>query len=87
MDRLLKYANFMTLRHPFTTLNVETIFIKEVVRLHEFTISMVSDWDKVFMSTFWREPFRVQETNFLRSIAYHPQTDGKTKIFNKTLEQ
>lgn len=86
VDRLTKYAHFLALKHPFNATSVATLFVKEVVRLHGFPSTIVSDRDKVFMSIFWRELFRLQGTTLLRSTAYHPQTDGQSEIVNKTVE-
>ena len=86
VDRLTKFGHFVALKHPFTVFQVADKFVKEIIKLHGFPTSIVSDRDTVFMSVFWREIFRLQQTHLLRSTTYHPQTDGQSEIVNKMLE-
>lgn len=70
--RRTKYAHFLPISHLYTTKEIAKLFIQEVVRLHGFSSSIVSDRDKVFLSNFWSELFKQAGTKLKYSSAYHP---------------
>lgn len=43
LDRLSKYAHFIGMSYSFTALTIAQIFSKEVVRLHGYPSTIVSD--------------------------------------------
>ena len=78
VDRLTKYAHFMPLAHPFTAVQVAQVFLDSIYKLHGLPNTIESYRDKVFLSSFWKELFKLLQVQLLMSTAYHPQTDGKT---------
>lgn len=67
IDRLTKYAHFLALAHPYNAKDVAVVFLKEVVILHNFPTSIVYDRDRVFISSFWTELFKLSGTKLKMS--------------------
>ena len=86
VDRLTKYAHFVSVKHPYTASTIAQAFLDNVVKLHGLPNSIVSDRDIVFVSHFWTQLFRLYKVNLALSIAYHPQMDGQTERVNQCLE-
>lgn len=62
VNRFTKYAHFIAMAQPFTALIVAELFWKRIHRLHGTPECIVSDRDKVFLSKFWQEMFRLLGT-------------------------
>jgi hypothetical protein len=86
VDHLSKYAHLCALQNPFTTSTMAQIFMDNIFKLHGMRHSIVFDRDPTFTNKFWKELFRLQETQFHLSTTYHPYTDGQIEVFNKCLE-
>lgn len=86
IDKLLKYGHFLPLKHPFTALQVATVFVDNIYKLHGLPQCIISDRDKIFTSNLWQELFHLTDTQLIMSSAYHPQTDGWTEHLNQCLE-
>jgi hypothetical protein len=76
VDRFSKYAHFIPLGHPYTASSVTRAFFHDIVRLHGFPDSIVSDRDPVFTGHVWRDLFCQAGVQLRMSTAFHPQTDG-----------
>jgi hypothetical protein len=86
VDRFTKYTHFIPLKHPYTAQSVALAFFNNVVRLHGLPKTIVSNRDKVFTSGFWKELFRLLNTQLCLYSAYHAQSDGQTESINQCLE-
>jgi len=86
VDRVTKSARFLDVKTKNLVEDYAKLYINEIVRLHGFPLSIVSDRDKVFLSQFWTELFRLSGTKLNKSTAYHPQSDGQTEVTNRGLE-
>ena len=82
-----KWHTLSLLKHRSTHLELAQLFLDNIVHLHGFPRSIVSDRDPRFLSHFWRKVFSLTETTLRFSTANHPQTDGQTERTNRTLEQ
>jgi hypothetical protein len=86
VDKFSKYNNFLPLLHPFTAAKVASVFLDQVYKLHGLPLAIISDRDRIFISHFWQELFRLAGVTLQMSSAYHPQTDGQTERVNQCLE-
>ena len=86
MDRLTKSAHFIPVKSRRTASSLASIYLKEILRLHEIPSSIASDRDPIFMSKFWKSLQEAVGTQLCLSTAYHPQTDGQTERGNRVLE-
>nr|GEV61137.1 hypothetical protein [Tanacetum cinerariifolium] len=86
VDMLTKYAHFIPLSHPFTFIEVAQEFLDTVNKLHGLPTFIVLNMDKVFLSNFWKELFKLLQVKLLISTAYHPYLDGQTEVVNRCLE-
>lgn len=86
VDRLTKYCHLIPLSHPYSALKVAQEYLNQVVKLHGVPLSIITDRDSIFISSFWQELSKVLGTKPKLSTSYHPQTDGQTERVNQCIE-
>jgi hypothetical protein len=50
VDKLTKYAHFLTLKHPHTTVLEAKLFLDKMYKVHGMPLPIVYDRDKIFTS-------------------------------------
>ena len=68
------------MRNDYSLDKLAELYIKEIVRLHEILISIISDRDTRFTSRFWGKLQEALGTPLNFSTTFHPQTDGQSEI-------
>jgi hypothetical protein len=86
VDKLTKYAHFISLPHPFTTRKIVQLFLDNVFKLHGLSLAMITNRDRIFTSQLWQDLFKSFGVKLKFSSAYHPQTDGQSERVNRCVE-
>ncbi|GKB65752.1 retrotransposable element Tf2 [Tanacetum coccineum] len=61
VDMLSKYDHFIPLSHPYIATDVAQVFLDNIYKLHGLPNTIASDRDKVLLSTFWKELFKLMQ--------------------------
>ena len=85
VDRFSKMAHFLPCSKTFDASNIAKLYFDEIVKLYGFPKTIVSDRDVRFMSYFWKTLWHLMGTKLKFSTAFHPQTNGQTKVVNHSL--
>ena len=72
VDCLTQYSHSIALSHPYTAKDVAEVFVKEVVQLHGFPQTIVTDRDWLYMSQYWMALLKAAGTNLRCTTTYHP---------------
>nr|GFA84233.1 putative reverse transcriptase domain-containing protein [Tanacetum cinerariifolium] len=86
VDRLIKFAHFISVNEKFKTKKLARLYLKEIVCKHGVPVSIISDQDPIFASRFWRSLQESLGTSVDMSTAYHPQTDRQSERTIQTME-
>ena len=87
VDRFTKFVHCIPCANSINSAELASLFFKEIVRLHGFPESIVSDRDRLFGAPFWSTVCRIAGASRDMSSSYHPQTDGQTERVNQVVEQ
>ena len=85
VDRFSKISYLIACHKTDDVVNIIDLFIKEVVCLYGVSPSIVFDRDAKFLSHFWKTIWRKLGMKLVFITTCYPQTDGQTKVVNRTL--
>ena len=71
VDKLIKLAHFLPVRTDYSMDRLAELYVKENVRLHGVSLSIMSDRDPCFISRFWKELQSALGTKLNFSTTFH----------------
>jgi len=86
-DRLGSDIQLVASRTDITAEELAYLFFDRWYCENGLPSEIVSDWDKLFVSRFWKSLHRLTGIKLKLSTAYHPATDGVSECTNKTVNQ
>jgi hypothetical protein len=86
VDKLTKYAHFISTKVEATALEVAELLFKRIVKHFGLPIRIIGDRDPRWTSSVWKALAELFGTRLALSTSKHPQTDGQTEVMNQHLE-
>jgi transposase InsO family protein len=87
VDRFSKLVVLIPCSVDIDAATTAQLFFDNVVCKYGMPGKLISDRDVRFNSLFWRALCGIIQCRINMSIAYHPQTDGQSERFNRSIEQ
>jgi hypothetical protein len=84
-DRLNSDVRIIPTRINITAEELAVLFFNHWYCENGLPLEIISDCDKLFVSTFWTALHNLTGISLKLSMAFHPQTDGVSERFNKTI--
>ncbi|GJV43350.1 putative reverse transcriptase domain-containing protein [Tanacetum coccineum] len=79
VDRLTKSAHFLPMKKTDSMEKLTQLYLKEVVCRHGVPLSIISDRDSRFTSSFGSPSKTLRGNKLIMSTAYHPEMDGQSE--------
>ena len=74
-------------KQTYRAREIAEIVFENVYKLYRLPNYIVSDWDSLFTSTFWKRLHNLISIKLKLSSVYHSQTNESTKRMNRTITQ
>jgi len=85
VDRFNKMCILIPCNKQITTKQTTKLFFEHVWVHFGLPTSIVSDRDTRFVGKFCSSLWELMDTQLRKSTTFHPQTDGQTKVVNRTV--
>jgi hypothetical protein len=86
VDHLTKAAHFIPVKTTYNSAVLAELYMSRIVCLHGIPKKIISNRGTQFTSHFWQQLHEALGTHLNFSLAYHPQTYGRTERTNQILE-
>jgi hypothetical protein len=86
VDRLTKSAHFIPIAMTYRVGQCAELYIFHIVRYQGIPKTIISDRGYIFIARFWEQLHECLGTHLIRSLAYHPQTDGQIERVCQIIE-
>ena len=87
VDRFSRLCKFIPCKTSISALEVADLFFEQWVCKYGMPTKIISDRDVKFTSSFWQQLMGLLQCRVALSTSYHPQTDGLTERFHRSIEQ
>jgi transposase InsO family protein len=85
VDRFSKLCCFIPMVSSATAFDVAQLFFENWICKYGVPNKIISDRDAKFTSNFWKSLIKVLQCKLALSTAYHPQTDGLSERFHRSI--
>jgi hypothetical protein len=79
VDCWSKSAHFIPIFTVYRVKQYAELYMSRIVRYHGIMKTIISDRGSSFVALFWEQLHECLGTHLIRSLAYHPQTDGQAE--------
>ena len=87
VDRFSKFVCLVPCTTEFSAEQTARILFDWWICRFGMPAKIISDRDTRFTSLFWKSLMKLLSCKLNLSSAYHPQTDGQSERFNRSVEQ
>ena len=87
IDRLTKMIHYISIIKIINVENLTEVFIKKVVRLHDFSLFIIINKESLFILNFWSTFCYTMKIKRKFFIAFYPQTNEQIERQNNIIKQ